>query len=75
LPQGNFRVAPGQSHSNTRINQRRQVETDNVHLQFETVAVVNHGANNGVLNFAAVKVDADSVTDSEFLAASWFFPG
>jgi len=27
-----------------RINQRRQVETDNIHLQVDSVGILNHGA-------------------------------
>jgi len=42
-----------------RINQRREVEADDVHLQFDSIVVVNHGANYGVLNFAVMKVHAD----------------
>ena len=28
-----------------RINQRREVEADNIHLQFCSIVVLNHGAN------------------------------
>jgi len=28
-----------------RINQRREVEADNIHLQFGSIVVLNHGAN------------------------------
>ena len=37
-----------------RINQRREVETDDVHLQFGLIAVLNHGTNDGVLNLPVV---------------------
>jgi len=35
-----------------RVNQRRQVETDEVHLQVDFAPESNHGANDGILNFA-----------------------
>jgi hypothetical protein len=54
-----------------RINQRREVEADNIHLQFDSVGVVNHGANNGILSFPVMKVHADFVADVEFVF--WFF--
>jgi len=44
-----------------RINQRREVEAVDVHLQFDSIVVVNHGANYGVLNFAVMKVHADFI--------------
>jgi len=53
-----------------RINQRRKVETDDVHLWLDSIVVVNHSTNDGVLNFAVVKVDADFVADLE--VALWF---
>ena len=43
-----------------------EVKTDDVHLKFGFVAVLNHGANDSVLNFAVVQVDADFVGDFEF---------
>jgi hypothetical protein len=33
-----------------RINQGRQVETDDIHLQFDSIVVLNHGANDGIVN-------------------------
>jgi hypothetical protein len=53
-----------------RINQRRQVEADDVHLQFDSVGVLNHGAYDSILDFAAVQVHADCVADLKF--ALWF---
>ena len=49
-----------------RINQRREVEAVDVHLQFDSIVVVNHGANYGVLNFAVMKVHADFIAYFEF---------
>ena len=46
-----------------RITQHREVETDDVHLWFDSIVVLNHGAYDGILNFAVMQVDADlSVT-------------
>jgi hypothetical protein len=53
-----------------RINQRREIETDNIHLQFDSIIVVNHGANDGILDFPVVQVHADFVADLE-LSAVW----
>ena len=44
-----------------RINQRSEVKTDDIHLQFDSIVVLNHGANDGILDFAVVQVDADLV--------------
>ena len=30
------------------INQRREVEADNIHLQLESIGVLNHGTNDGL---------------------------
>jgi len=46
-----------------RINQCRQVEADNVYLQFGAIVVLDHRANDGILDFAVVRVHADSVAD------------
>ena len=51
-------------------NRRREVEADNIHLQFGTVGVLDHGANDGILDFAVVQVDADFVADLKL--ALWF---
>jgi len=48
-----------------RINQRREVETDDIHLQFDSIAVLNHGANDGILNLPVMKIYADFVADLE----------
>jgi hypothetical protein len=53
-----------------RINQRREVETDNIHLQFETVAVVNHGSNDSILDLAVMQVHANFVADVELSIAA-----
>jgi len=34
-----------------RINQRRAVEADNIHLQLGAVGVLDHGAHHRVLSF------------------------
>jgi len=52
------------------INQRREIEADNIHLQFDSIGVLNHGANDGILDFAVVQVHADFVTYFEL--ALWF---
>ena len=41
-----------------RINQRREVETDDATCSLIRIVVLNYGANNGVLNLAAVRVVA-----------------
>ena len=52
-----------------RINQGRQVEADDIHLQFDSIVVLNHSANS-ILDFAVMQVGADSVGDFEL--ALWF---
>jgi hypothetical protein len=42
------------------MNQGRKVEADDIHLQFDSI-VVNHGANEGVLDLVVVQVHADFV--------------
>jgi len=67
LPEGNSILDSREQNRTTsidnlpRINQRRQVEADNIHLQFGAVAVVNHGAYCGILDLAVVQVHADFV--------------
>jgi hypothetical protein len=51
-------------------NRRREVEADNIHLQFGTVGVLDHGANDGILDFAVVQVDADFVADLKLALGS-----
>jgi len=53
-----------------RIDQRREVEADNIYLQFDSIGVLHHGAYDGVLDFAVMEVDADFITDLEL--ALWF---
>ena len=53
-----------------RINQRSEVKTDDIHLQFDSIVVLNHGANDGILDFAVVQVHSDLITDRE--VALWF---
>jgi hypothetical protein len=57
----------------TRINQRRQVESDDVHLKFDLIAVLNYGSNDSVLDFPVVQVDADFIADLELaiIALGW----
>ena len=43
-----------------RINQRHKVEADDVYLWFDSIVVLNHGANHSIFNFPVVQVDADS---------------
>src|SRR6516225_8742856 len=57
-----------------RINQRRQVEADNIHLQFDYILVLNHGADDSILDFAVVQVHPDFVTDLE-LSIIWLLWG
>ena len=47
------------------INQRSEVEADNIHLQFHSIVVVNHGAHYRVFNFSVVQIHADFITDLE----------
>ena len=49
-----------------RIDQRYEVEPDNIYLQLDSIVVVNHGAHYRVFNFAVVQVDAYFVADVEF---------
>jgi len=44
-----------------RINQGRQVEADDIHLQFDSIVVLNHSADNSILDFAVMQVHADPV--------------
>ena len=53
-----------------RINQRREVEADDVHLQFDSIVVLNYGLHDSILDFAVVQVHADLVADLEL--ALWF---
>ena len=46
------------------INQRREVETHNVCLQFDSIIVLNHGTNDGIL-VSVMQVHADFVADLE----------
>jgi len=55
-----------------RINQRGEVEADNVHLEFDYILILNHGADDSILDFAVMQIDADFVADFEL--ALWF-PG
>jgi hypothetical protein len=57
-----------------RIDQRREVETDNIHLSLDSIVVLNHGANDGILDFAVMKVHADFVADLE-LPIVWLLWG
>jgi hypothetical protein len=47
------------------VNQRRQVESDHIHLQFDSIGVLNHGFHDGILDLAVVQVHADFVADLE----------
>jgi hypothetical protein len=55
------------------IDQRREVKADNIHLQFDSILVLNHGANDSILDLPAVEVDSDFVTGLEF--ALWLLWG
>jgi len=46
-----------------RINQRREVQADNIHLEFDSIIVLNHGAYDGILDSPVVQIHADLVTD------------
>ena len=37
------------------LNQRPEVKSDNVKLQFDSIVVMNHGAHHGILDFAVVQ--------------------
>jgi hypothetical protein len=39
-----------------RINQCREVEADNIHLQIDSIGVLNHSAYDGILDLAVVQV-------------------
>jgi hypothetical protein len=40
------------------LNPRREVKSDNVNLQFDSIVVLYHGASDGTLDFAVVQLDA-----------------
>ena len=44
-----------------RINQRGKVKSNDIHLQFDSIIVLNDGAHDGILDFPMVQVDADLV--------------
>ena len=46
-----------------KLHERLRLMADNIHLQFGTVGVLDDGANDGILDFAVVQVDADFVAD------------
>jgi len=48
-----------------RVNKRREVEADDIHLQFGAIGVLDHGANDSILDFSVVQVHADFVADAE----------
>jgi hypothetical protein len=48
-----------------RVDQSRQVEADDVYLQFDSVIVLNHSADDGILDFPVVQVHADFIADLE----------
>jgi hypothetical protein len=51
----NTLVNPRLAINNPRqVNQRREVQTDNIHLQFDSIVVVNHSANDGILDLAVM---------------------
>ena len=57
-----------------RINQRREVETHDIDLQLGFIAVLNHGANDGILDLAVVQVHADFLARAE-LSVVWLLWG
>ena len=48
-----------------RVNKRREVEADDIHLLFGAIGVLDHGANDSILDFSVVQVHADFVADAE----------
>ena len=78
LPEGNSILNSREQNRATsldnlpRINQRGEVEADNVHLEFDYILILNHGADDSILDFAVMQIDADFVADFEL--ALWF-PG
>jgi len=44
------------------INQCREVEADDIHLQFGAIIVLNDSADNSILDFPVVQVHADFVS-------------
>jgi hypothetical protein len=71
---GGIRSARPSLSNLPRINQGRQVEADSIHLQFDSIVVLNHGANDSILNFAVMQVHADFVADLE-LPVVWLLRG
>ena len=47
------------------INQRREVEANNIYLQLGAIVVLDHGADDGILDFPVMQVHADSIADLE----------
>jgi len=54
-----------------RINQRREIKADNIHLQFDSIVVLNHGANNCIFNLPVMQIHADFVADLKFARILW----
>jgi hypothetical protein len=72
LPRGLCYIAPNQFHSTTcrvSINAVRSRPT-NIHLQFDSIGMLNHSANDSILDFAMVQIHPDFVADLE-LSIVW----
>ena len=76
LPEGNSILNSREQNRATsldnlpRINQRGEVEADNVHLEFDYILILNHGADDSILDFAVMQIDADFIADREL--SVWF---
>jgi len=57
-----------------RINQRGEIQADDIYLQFDFIAVLNYGAYYRILDFPVVQVHADFVADLE-LPVVWLLCG
>jgi hypothetical protein len=53
-----------------KVDQRREVEPDNIHLQLGAIGVLDHGAYDGIPDFDMVKVHAGFAT--RFEHTFWF---
>ena len=57
-----------------KVNQRCEVQSDNIHQQLRAIVVLNHGFYHGILDLSVVQVDADFVADLE-LPLVWLLRG
>jgi len=57
-------------HDLPEVDQRREVESNHIHLQLHALRLVDDGLHDGILNLPVVKVHPDFITDVKF-ARGW----